>query len=607
MPEWTYGLDRKSGGLFAVVEASGSKFWMARGASGQTGFPNLGISLLHGSVHHNGTAWITDVGGAGSTVSVGGGVLKFAVTPASTAGAVVVPTTMAIIDSLGRMALNSATTSPFVQLYVKSSAVSTAGILIVGAPAQTNDQVVIEDSAATVLYRVTASGRLVLQQNSLGNTAPSVSAIDVRGTSSQIHVMNTDSIDGGYLTGLANVIYASSGVHYSGTAWIADSTAAGGILGVIGSQLVMYSTPATTVGASVTPVMRFQVNATGYGGFGGNSLTTQGLTVTLAAATHIGQVLKAAAAQTGDLQQWQNSSATVLAKVRYDGLLAAPSLTNTLDTGPSFGLTANSVALADRGINTGVLFSVTSGTQARTQVLGITAGNAATIPLAVIAAASQTGDLQQWQNSSATALASVTSAGDMRAAHFRPLPTNGYYLSANAGQYMLYESGSPGTALVAQNAAYIPFWIKGAAAQTGDLTQWVNSSSIVVASVGSAGAAAFAGLTLTDATNVVVGTTTGTKIGTATTQKLGFYNAAPVVQPSAYTQTYATADKTHATRLATAVASTAATQTSPFGYTTQAQADDIIVQLNNLQTDQLDTAQLLNSLIDDLQALGLVG
>jgi hypothetical protein len=36
-----------------------------------------------------------------------------------------------------------------------------------------------------------------------------------------------------------------------------------------------------------------------------------------------------------------------------------------------------------------------------------------------------------------------------------------------------------------------------------------------------------------EANDIAVGTTTGTKIGTATTQKLGFYNAAPVVQPAA--------------------------------------------------------------------------
>lgn len=40
------------------------------------------------------------------------------------------------------------------------------------------------------------------------------------------------------------------------------------------------------------------------------------------------------------------------------------------------------------------------------------------------------------------------------------------------------------------------------------------------------------GITIADATNIVLNTTTGTKIGTATTQKLGFYNATPIVQPT---------------------------------------------------------------------------
>jgi len=39
------------------------------------------------------------------------------------------------------------------------------------------------------------------------------------------------------------------------------------------------------------------------------------------------------------------------------------------------------------------------------------------------------------------------------------------------------------------------------------------------------------GLQMADAKNFVFNTTTGTKIGTATNQKLAFYNATPVVQP----------------------------------------------------------------------------
>lgn len=49
------------------------------------------------------------------------------------------------------------------------------------------------------------------------------------------------------------------------------------------------------------------------------------------------------------------------------------------------------------------------------------------------------------------------------------------------------------------------------------------------------------GLELADAHNISTGTTTGTRIGTATTQRLGFFNATPVVQPAAVTDLTVTA------------------------------------------------------------------
>ena len=48
--------------------------------------------------------------------------------------------------------------------------------------------------------------------------------------------------------------------------------------------------------------------------------------------------------------------------------------------------------------------------------------------------------------------------------------------------------------------------------------------------VGTGDSPTFAGLTIADAGNVVLATGTGTKIGTATSQKLGFFNATPVIQ-----------------------------------------------------------------------------
>ena len=135
------------------------------------------------------------------------------------------------------------------------------------------------------------------------------------------------------------------------------------------------------------------------------------------------------------------------------------------------------------------------------------------------------------------------------------------------------------------------------------------------------------GITMGDAQNIILNATTGTKIGTATTQKLGFFGAAPIVQAGAYTQTYATADKTHAAFTATSIAAVlpaaapaGGAGTAAGGWDTAANRDAAITTINDLRTwavevdadyeallvDVADIKQLANSVIDDLQALGLV-
>ncbi len=87
----------------------------------------------------------------------------------------------------------------------------------------------------------------------------------------------------------------------------------------------------------------------------------------------------------------------------------------------------------------------------------------------------------------------------------------------------------------------------------------------------------YATLSMDEAKNMAFGTTTGTKIGTGTTQKIGFWNATPVVRPSGAAQA--------------AVATTAATNVAPYGYTTAAQADGVITLLNEVR-NQLTTLGL---------------
>jgi parallel beta-helix repeat protein len=86
----------------------------------------------------------------------------------------------------------------------------------------------------------------------------------------------------------------------------------------------------------------------------------------------------------------------------------------------------------------------------------------------------------------------------------------------------------------------------------------------------------------------------------------GFFGIAPVSRPAAYTQTFATASRTHAARTSAATVTTTSTQTTPWGFSTQAQANAIVTNLNAVRADLDSSAQVLNSLVDDLQANGLI-
>ena len=90
------------------------------------------------------------------------------------------------------------------------------------------------------------------------------------------------------------------------------------------------------------------------------------------------------------------------------------------------------------------------------------------------------------------------------------------------------------------------------------------------------------------------------------TNKIGFFGATTVVRTAAYTQTYATASRTMPNLTSTAVTTTAATNVAPYGYLTAAQADDIITQINNLRTDVDNAKKVINQILDDAQAYGLL-
>jgi len=101
-------------------------------------------------------------------------------------------------------------------------------------------------------------------------------------------------------------------------------------------------------------------------------------------------------------------------------------------------------------------------------------------------------------------------------------------------------------------------------------------------------------ITITEAKNIVLGTTTGTKIGTGTTQKIGFFNATPVVQASAMTAPLT--DLTHTAPTTPDYAIQDLTDTSPFGFVTKDEGNTVlkVIQANKVHIAEIEA--ILNGL-----------
>jgi len=168
----------------------------------------------------------------------------------------------------------------------------------------------------------------------------------------------------------------------------------------------------------------------------------------------IGLQVRGVASQTADLQQWQNNAVTVLAKVNNYG-------------GAEF-------------------IDLKVGTTSSLGVLSVTPGLSSQLGIIVRGRASQTADLQQWQDSAGNVAASINSGGSLSLS--RSLYTSaslGVWASVNADP----QGGSTGNALTVQtyNTTSKGIVIVGQASQTANLQEWQNSSGTVLASISSAG------------------------------------------------------------------------------------------------------------------------
>jgi hypothetical protein len=208
-------------------------------------------------------------------------------------------------------------------------------------------------------------------------------------------------------------------------------------------------------------------------------------------ASSTGLVVRSVASQTGNMQEWQNSSGTVLAAIGpngtvYMGSNGSNNIANFYNGTSGYG--AGNIAYNGifniNGANMGFPYTSTGAT------LNVNAGASNIIPLTVKGVASQTANLQEWQNSAGTSLVSVQANGrvDFQGAYidqYGQIVTNTTLYANNVYHNLNYwQLKNDGSAnFNSQSATTKPLIVKGAASQTANLQEWQDSAGGTLSSV----------------------------------------------------------------------------------------------------------------------------
>jgi hypothetical protein len=261
-------------------------------------------------------------------------------------------------------------------------------------------------------------------------------------------------------------------------------TGATGPTGVVAATApVTYNSGTSTVGLNIgssltTSASNLIVDSTVVPYLGTANTFTGGVQQINAAASAIGLIVKANATTPGNIQEWQSSTGTILARIASDGTIlsnsnvsatffSASSATGGLAVQGTYALRFNGASNAN--------FGTASPTGGVAQVQ-ITNATTTAVGLIVKGAASQTANLQEWQNSAGTVQSRINSAGTF-------LVNGGSYIQSDGRTFINSSS-----------AAFIPLTVRGTTSQTGNLQEWQDSSGTVLAKIGSGGVLGISGI-----------------------------------------------------------------------------------------------------------------
>ena len=377
----------------------------------------------------------------------------------------------------GRLRLHNGTvaSSSAARLVVETYATQ-VGAIVKGAASQTADLLQVQDSAAAVLFRITSAGRPqvnarmgIAPAGATSNFNATLTVADVTGGASNIQEWQNAS---GTL--LARVTSTGLGSFNGGLRGFDQSYVQGATAGTVQFFVrgAASQTADLTQWQTSDSVVHAGINASGFLFVGGSSSPGGQLGVQAETATNRPLVVKGAASQSANLTEWQDSTGTVLARIGSTGAIV----------GTGLAIFGSNAAIANNQV-------------------GITSTAATNIGLIVKGAASQSANLQEWQDSSGSPKALINSYGGGQMIDLKVNTSSSY--------------GSIG--IVPGTVSQIGFVYRGLASQVADAQQYQTSAAAVLGGR-NALAQIYTGST-TPLTTAVGGATTAAS-GTGTTATL---------------------------------------------------------------------------------------
>jgi len=423
-------------------------------------------------------------------------------------------------------------------LVIKTYNATSRGIGIFGSASQTADLQQWGNSAGTVLAYVNSEGSIYsgnrvvspgdfegrsnsflgspsfnLATLNISTRATNQSGIVVRGYASQTaNLQEWQNSSGTVLANIASTgqINAGAGLYSDwagiGTARIgaAHLSVATQYLGNVGlivkgsaSQSADYFQIQTSGGTVVVSADASNSLAVPYGqisaasgliGAGATRLGTAGVTAYANAATSNGIIVRGAASQSANLQEWQNSAGTVLASISANGTVYMGSNGGaniaTFFNGTS-GYGAGSINASGtfniNGANLGFPYAASGA------VLSVNATYAGSVPITARGYASQTANLQEWQDSGGNVWAHVGLSGS----RFGASGSQGATFIDQYGNLTVRSNSTVfGNSIVSvgtAGATSTGITVRGVTSQTANLQEWQDSTGLVLSKVDSAG------------------------------------------------------------------------------------------------------------------------